>query len=71
MALADRHADVPPDGRRPLENPDGPADETDGALLLCLYRKHLVVLHGFIKKTRATPDSDLAMARRRRKELER
>ena len=31
MALADRHADVPPDGRRPLGNPDGPADETDGA----------------------------------------
>ncbi len=40
-------------------------------VLLCLYRKHLVVLHGFIKKTRATPDSDLAMARKRRKELER
>ena len=33
--------------------------------------KHLVVLHGFIKKTRVTPDSDLAMARKRRKELER
>ena len=40
-------------------------------VLLCHYREHLVALHGFIKKTRATPDSDLAMARRRRKELER
>ena len=40
-------------------------------VLLCLYRKHLVVLHGFIKKTRATPDSDLATARKRQKELER
>ncbi len=40
-------------------------------VLLCLYRKHLVVLHGFIKKTRATPDSDLATARTRQKELER
>lgn len=38
--------------------------------LLCLYREHLVALHGFIKKTRATPDEDLAMARRREKELE-
>ena len=38
---------------------------------LCPYRKHLVVLHGFIKKTRATPDSDLATARTRQKELER
>jgi phage-related protein len=30
----------------------------------------LVALHGFIKKTRRTPDDDLALARRRRKELE-
>src|SRR5208337_1115825 len=34
-------------------------------VLLCLYREHLVALHGFIKKTRATPDEDLATARRR------
>jgi hypothetical protein len=40
-------------------------------VLLCLYREHLVALHGFIKKTRATPDEDLATARRRQKELER
>jgi phage-related protein len=31
----------------------------------------LVALHGLIKKTRATPDEDLAMARKRQKELER
>ena len=35
-------------------------------VLLCVY----VALHGFIKETRATPDEDLALARRRRKELE-
>jgi len=40
-------------------------------VLLCLYREHLVALHGFIKKTRATPDKDLAIARKRQKELER
>ena len=40
-------------------------------VLLCLYRQHLVVLHEFIKKTQATPDSDLATARTRQKELER
>jgi phage-related protein len=39
-------------------------------VLLCLYREHLVALHGFIKKTRATPDEDLATARKRQKELE-
>ena len=38
-------------------------------VLLCLYREHLVALHGFIKKTRATPDEDLATARKRQKEL--
>ena len=40
-------------------------------VLLCLYREHLVALHGFIKKTRTTPDDDLVLARKRRKELER
>ncbi|PYU83300.1 MAG: hypothetical protein DMG50_08650 [Acidobacteria bacterium] len=38
-------------------------------VLLCLYRGHLVALHGFIKKTRAKPDADLALARKRQKEL--
>jgi phage-related protein len=40
-------------------------------VLLCVYQEHLVALHGFIKKTRATPDDDLALARKRQKELER
>ena len=40
-------------------------------VLLCLYREHLVALHGFIKKTRSTPDDDLALARERKRELER
>jgi len=38
-------------------------------VLLCLYREHLVALHGFIKKTRATPGDDLTLARKRHKEL--
>jgi phage-related protein len=38
-------------------------------VMLCLYRGHLVALHGFIKKTQATPDEDLALARKRQKEL--
>ena len=39
-------------------------------VLICLYRELLVALHGFIKKTRTTPDEDLALARKRKKELE-
>ncbi len=38
---------------------------------LCLYRSHLAARHGFIKKTRAAPDEDLALARKRKRELER
>jgi phage-related protein len=40
-------------------------------VLLCPYQEHLVALHGFIKKTRTTPDDDLTLARKRQKELER
>lgn|GEM_PF-4723309 len=40
-------------------------------MLLCLYQEHLVALHGFIKKARMTPDEDLALARKRQKELKR
>jgi phage-related protein len=40
-------------------------------VLLCLHDEQLVALHGFIKKTRATPNEDLALARKRQKELKR
>lgn len=40
-------------------------------VLLSLHDERLVALHGFIKKTRAAPDEDLAIARKRQKELER
>ncbi len=38
-------------------------------VLLCLYREHVVALHGFMKKTPATPQADLTTARKRHKEL--
>jgi phage-related protein len=40
-------------------------------VLICFYRACLVALHGFIKKTRATPEDDLTLAKKRQKELER
>ena len=46
------------------------ATKRTARVLLCLYREHLVALHGFIKKTRATPQADLVLARKRKKELE-
>jgi phage-related protein len=39
-------------------------------VLITIHRQHLVALRGFVKKTRATRDEDLALARRRKKELE-
>ena len=39
-------------------------------VLICLCGGRLVALHGFIKKTRATPEDDLQLARKRQKELE-
>jgi phage-related protein len=38
-------------------------------VLICHHGTSLVALHGFVKKTRATPDDDLAIARKRLKEL--
>jgi phage-related protein len=38
-------------------------------LILCFHEGTLVVLHGFIKKTRKTPAEDLTLARRRMKEV--
>ena len=38
-------------------------------VLLCLYQGHLIALHGFIKKTRATQREDLELARKRYREL--
>ena len=38
-------------------------------LILCFHDQTLVVLHGFIKKTRKTPADDLALAKRRMKEV--
>ena len=39
-------------------------------VLFCCHQEHLVALHGFIKKARTTPEAALALARRRKKELE-
>jgi phage-related protein len=38
-------------------------------VLLCVDEGILVALHAFIKKTQTTPDADMALARKRHKEL--
>jgi phage-related protein len=39
-------------------------------VLFSIAGDRIVALHGFIKKTQKTPDSDLALARRRKREFE-
>ena len=46
------------------------ASKRTARILISLYQDHLVALHGFIKKTRTTPNEDLTLARKRQKELE-
>ena len=70
VALARRHAVMPSAWPGIVGGPHGPADRT-ARVILCVYREHLVALHGFIKKTRTTPQDDLTLARQRQKELER
>ncbi len=38
-------------------------------VMICFADGRLYALHGFIKKTRATPDADLALARARLREI--
>jgi phage-related protein len=71
VAVADWNATLPSDGQRLMGiRTDLPANRT-ARVLICFYLGRLVALHGFIKKTRATPADDLALARKRQKELER
>jgi phage-related protein len=40
-------------------------------VLFCIHRGQMILLHGFIKKTQQTPDRDLDLAMKRKKEMER
>jgi phage-related protein len=43
---------------------------TISRVMMCFRKSSLYALHGFIKKTQKTPDADLALARKRMKEIE-
>jgi hypothetical protein len=71
MALAYRNAALQVPWEMGFGRYGPTCQRSERRVLVCLYREHLVALHGFIKKTRTTPEADLAVARKRRKELER
>ncbi len=39
-------------------------------VLFCLHDGHMVLLHAFVKKTQKTPEADLDLAMRRKKDIE-
>jgi phage-related protein len=39
-------------------------------VLFSVHQGRILALHGFIKKTQKTPDEDLVLARRRKREFE-
>lgn len=39
-------------------------------VIFCMHAGHMVLLHGFVKKTQRTPDTDLDLAANRKKEIE-
>jgi phage-related protein len=45
-----------------------PGSSRIARVLFCFSQNRIVLLHGFIKKTQKTPQSDLAIARSRKKE---
>jgi phage-related protein len=45
------------------------ADGKIGRVLFCIINNEMVLLHGFVKKTQKTPPADLALARKRIKEI--
>ena len=39
-------------------------------VIFCMWEGEMILLHGFIKKTQKTPQQDIALAEKRRKEIE-
>jgi phage-related protein len=44
--------------------------KTISRVMICFHEGGLYALHGFIKKTQATPEADLKLAQKRKKEVE-
>jgi phage-related protein len=40
-----------------------------GRIVFCIVGGEMILLHGFVKKTRKTPSADIALARKRQKEV--
>lgn len=61
---------VRPMGKGLFEVRTNLADNTIARVMFCFNAGELYALHGFIKKAKKTPPPDLALARKRQKEIE-
>ena len=71
MAVACRHAALPAMGDGLWKIRTRVPSRRPARVLICLFREHSVARLGFIRKSRTMPDADLALARKRQKELQR
>jgi phage-related protein len=66
--MADRHAAVSRNGLWEVRS-DLPGNRI-ARVLFVVRQDEILVVHGFLKKTRKTPDDDLALAHKRKREFE-
>jgi phage-related protein len=67
--MADRDAFGTGAWGRPLGGPQQPDKRPFARVLFCIEGRRMVLLHGFIKKTQKTPQSDLNLALKRKQEI--
>lgn len=60
---------VRPFGNKLFEVRSDLSDGSDSRILFTIYEGHMVLLHGFIKKTQKTPPRELRLAKNRMKKF--
>ena len=68
--MADRNAALPYLRQRLFELRVSLRSRRIARVIVCVRDEELFELHGFIKKTRKTPEGDLRLARSRKRQLE-
>jgi phage-related protein len=57
-------------GNGPFEVRSSITGKRISRILFCIHEGTMVLLHGYVKKARKTPDNELAIALRRKGEIE-
>ena len=68
--MARGHADVSSVWRGPVGVRSHLSDGAISRVIFCIAKGDMVLLHGFFKTTQKTPQRDIDLAHKRRKEIE-